>query len=104
MPAVRITVVEKIGMKNLQAEYGSRCYVEGEDTSCDKFKIGDTFTQAKGEGVPAGFCSWAWADINRDVEAIKFGGSFPWIKAPHTQIACCTDGLRPVFFKIEKID
>ena len=103
MATVRITVINKIGMKELQKEYGTKQFAEGADTSCEKFKIGDTFTYSSGEGVPQGFCAWAWADINRDVEALKNDASFPWIKIPKTQIACCTDGLRPVFFKIEKI-
>ena len=53
---------------------------------------------------PEGFCDWAWADIHRDVVAVMFGGSYPWIRQPGTAITCCTDGLRPVIFKVEKID
>ena len=52
---------------------------------------------------PEGFCDWAWADIHRDVVAIMFGGSYPWIVQPGTAITCCTDGLRPVVFKVERI-
>jgi len=104
MATVRITVIEKIGMKDLQKKYGTKEYKDGEDTSCDKFKIGDTFTHGRGDAVPAGFCAWAWADINRDVEAMKNGANFPWIKPEGISIACCTDGLRPVFFKLERVE
>jgi uncharacterized repeat protein (TIGR04076 family) len=27
-----------------------------------------------------------------------------WIKDDRTMIGCCTDGIRPVIFRIEKID
>ena len=53
---------------------------------------------------PEGFCDWAWADIQRDVVTVMFGGSYPWIREPGTAITCCTDGLRPVIFKVEKIE
>ena len=103
MGAVKITVIDKIARQDLQRKYGSKDFKDGDDTTCEKFKIGDTFTYSSGEGVPTGFCAWAWADINRDAEALKNGANFAWIKPEGTQIACCTDGLRPVFFKIERI-
>ena len=53
---------------------------------------------------PDGFCDWAWADIHRDVVSVMFGGSYPWIREPRTAITCCTDGLRPVIFKVERIE
>ncbi|MCK4693736.1 MAG: TIGR04076 family protein, partial [Anaerolineales bacterium] len=28
----------------------------------------------------------------------------PWIKQSGTIITCCTDGLRPVIFKVERIE
>ena len=52
---------------------------------------------------PEGFCDWAWADIHRDVVAVMFGGSYPWIRQPRTAITCCTDGLRPVIFKEDMV-
>jgi uncharacterized repeat protein (TIGR04076 family) len=53
---------------------------------------------------PDGFCDWAWADIQKDVMAVMFGASYPWIQQPHTAITCCTDGLRPVIFKVEVVE
>jgi uncharacterized repeat protein (TIGR04076 family) len=49
------------------------------------------------------FCSWAWADIQRDVVHLALGGDFPWIKEKGIGISCCTDGLRPVIFKLERL-
>jgi uncharacterized repeat protein (TIGR04076 family) len=30
--------------------------------------------------------------------------TFKWMRDRNTMIACCSDGIRPVVFKIEKID
>ncbi|RLB26553.1 MAG: TIGR04076 family protein, partial [Deltaproteobacteria bacterium] len=29
---------------------------------------------------------------------------YPWLKQKGVAIACCTDGLRPVIFKLERIE
>ena len=104
MGTVRITVIDKIARQDFQREYGTKEFKDGDDTTCDKVKIGDTYIYSSGDGVPPGFCAWAWADINRDVEGLKNSANFPWIKQEGTLISCCTDGLRPVFFKIERIE
>ena len=103
MADVKITVIDKIAKQELQRQYGVLDFKDGDDTTCDRFKIGDTFTYGDGDIVPSGFCAWAWADIHRDVVALKNGANFRSKKQEGTQIACCTDGFRPVFFKIERI-
>ncbi len=59
-----------------------------------------------GGGVPAGFCDWAWGDIFKDVLAMC--GKAEYMQGRCSEIppayTCCTDGLRPVIFKIEAID
>ena len=52
--------------------------------------------------MPEGFCSHAWADILRYVMVLARGGDFVGVKSG-TFVTCCTDGFRPVFFKIERI-
>jgi uncharacterized repeat protein (TIGR04076 family) len=69
---------------------------------CPLLQIGKEFL-VKGINMPEEFCSWAWADIQRDVAHIALGGDFPWIGKPGTMISCCTDGLRPVIFKLERL-
>jgi uncharacterized repeat protein (TIGR04076 family) len=32
-----------------------------------------------------------------------FGGSQPWVKGDGMAITCCTDGLMPVVFKVERL-
>ena len=56
------------------------------------------------KGVP--FCSEAWDAISRYIYAGLQGGSIMkgWMKEENTMITCCSDGTRPVIFKIERID
>ena len=72
-------------------------------SDCDRYKVGDEYV-AKGLNMPDGFCSWAWADIQRDVAHLAMGGDFPWIKKEGSMVSSCTDGLRPVVFKLERIE
>jgi len=53
--------------------------------------------------MPKGFCSWAWADIQRDVTVLALGGDFPWVKEKGVTFSSCTDGFRPVIFKLERM-
>lgn len=53
-----------------------------------------------------GFCSEAWDSISRYVYAALQGGSIMkgWTREEDTMITCCNDGVRPVIFKLERID
>jgi uncharacterized repeat protein (TIGR04076 family) len=55
---------------------------------------------------PAGFdCEWAWDDIHKIVFAMVQDGEFSrWMRDPNTFISCCTDGIKPVVFKLEKVE
>jgi uncharacterized repeat protein (TIGR04076 family) len=94
---VKITVVKKLTNKDLIDKYGKKV-----GPQCELFKVGDEFV-VKNLNMPEKFCSWAWADIQRDVAVLALDGNFPWVKEPGVGIACCTDGFRPVVFKLERI-
>ncbi len=94
---VGITVLKKL----MTGDVVKRYWKEGEK-ECPMFKVGDKFT-VENLNMPEGFCSWAWADIQRDVAALALGGNAPWIKDEGVMISCCTDGLRPVVFKLERV-
>jgi uncharacterized repeat protein (TIGR04076 family) len=58
-------------------------------------------------GVPEDFsgrCVWAWADIRKDIMTVAMGANMPGIKQPGTVITGCTDWLRPVIFKVERVE
>ncbi len=103
MSKCKITVVKRLFNKDLIDDYCS-LNLPPQCTGCPKKREGQVFYVENHNEVPEGFCSWAWADIQRDVTTVMFGGSFPWIKEKGMAIACCTDGLMPVVFKIEKVE
>ena len=103
MPTVKITVVKKTLNKELAEQYCGEpagtcpCFSEGQEFIC-------------GLDKPEGFCDWAWRDIHPMVAVLLTGGNFSsgifkgWMKDTGTMIGCCTDGIRPVVFRIERID
>jgi uncharacterized repeat protein (TIGR04076 family) len=101
VPKVKITVVRKVNNRELFGDNPPLGFTAAPE--CDRLKLGAEFLSEKG-ACPDGFCSWAFADIQRDIVHLQFGGNFPWMKQPGTSLACCTDGVRPVIFKLERID
>ena len=53
---------------------------------------------------PEGFCPRAWADIRHEVEMVMHGATPLWIAPEGKTVTCCNDGLRPVIFRIERIE
>ncbi len=90
---VRITVLRKLFHKDFADKYST-----GDWTPCQHFTEGDEFIASKETPweMPAGFCGWAWADIQKLVYGMARGGLDIFV-------TCCTDGYRPVIFKLEKI-
>ncbi len=102
MEKCKITVLKKLIINELVDEYCSLDLSE-QCLGCPHFSVGEEYLVENHNKVPAGFCSWAWADIQKDVNTIMFGGNFPWIKQKGVSISCCSDGLMPVIFKIERL-
>ena len=70
---------------------------------CSAFEEGQVFTVGEDGAMPEGFCHVAWVDIYRKVHVLQTGGTYhPWYE-DGVIIACCTDGLRPVSFKLERL-
>ena len=78
-------------------------YSEDKDEKCPIFKEGQEFIIDDPAKMPDDFCAYAWSDISRDTVALMCGADYPWIKQANTAIVCCTDGLKPVIFKLEMI-
>jgi len=74
-------------------------------TKCPVFKEGQEFIVSVDDKRPDGFCWWAWKDLRRDILVLAMGGNFypgDWIEEGR-QYSCCTDGVRPVSFKLERL-
>ena len=50
---------------------------------------------------PENFCSWAWHDLYKNLSILYFGGG--WNK-DNSMYTACSDGKRPVIFKLEKVE
>ncbi|MFP3952149.1 MAG: TIGR04076 family protein [Candidatus Bathyarchaeia archaeon] len=96
---VKITVVSMLKPGKVFDELAA----DSVTAECGRVNIGDEFI-SKELNMPEEFCSWAWADIQRDVAHLALGGNFPWIKKEGSMVSCCTDGLRPVVFKLERVE
>jgi uncharacterized repeat protein (TIGR04076 family) len=63
---------------------------------CTRFSDGQEYTVTSQWSMPEKFCEWAWADIRTYIPMVLGQGN--------PMAVCCTDGFRPVFFKIERIN
>ncbi|MCG8501110.1 MAG: TIGR04076 family protein [Firmicutes bacterium] len=100
MSKCKITVIKRTFNEDIAKEYCSRPEI------CSMFTEGEEYLLDTSQ-KPPGFCDGAWAGISLYVFAfIHGGGGFykDWMKDERTMIACCNDGVRPVIFKLERID
>lgn len=92
---VKITVMKRLFHQDLVDSYA-------DDPSswapCQLFDDGAEFITSERAPweMPDGFCHWAWGDISKLVYGMARGGQDVFV-------ACCTDGYRPVVFKLEKM-
>ncbi|MHC4115986.1 MAG: TIGR04076 family protein [Planctomycetota bacterium] len=87
----KITVLKKTIHNDLYKQIRGK-----EGKLCDLFEEGQEFILTSPYKPPEGFCQWAWADIRQYILAA-------WSSPEYVTVACCTDGFRPVFFKVERI-
>lgn len=92
---IKITVVKKLFHEDLIQKYTDN---PSKWEPCEVFHIGQSFVikQDLPWCMPLGFCGWAWADIQKMIWGMARGG-------PKRFVTCCTDGYRPVIFKLEQI-
>ena len=69
----------------------------GEIVPCQVFKEGQEFVVESPWSKPEGFCDWAWADFRTMIHNV-YSGHF------EKTVTCCTDGYRPVFFYLERVE
>jgi len=103
MPGCKITVLKTMLNQDLAEEFRNPNMGVG---PCPFFHEGQEFLVEEMGEKPEDFaCGWAWNDIHKMVLALMAGGNFrQWMKEENTYIACCTDGIKPVVFKLERID
>ena len=98
---LRITVLRRLD----PAELFETLPVEKGDwmVPCGVYEDGQEFVVGEDLRMPEGFCESAWRAIYHNVMTLGFGGSLPFHEERSVAVNCCTDGLRPVIFKIERM-
>jgi len=100
---IRITVLKRAFHEDLLAPPLTERTIR-QLTPCSDFYDGQEFiVDGPLPAKPEGFCDGAWCDIQKHVYIVAFGGTFESTDPPGICYACCTDGLRPVTFRIEPV-
>ncbi len=111
MVKCKIIVLKRTFHKDLAEEY-----VQMKMNKCEAFEDGQEFITESPTAKPESFpCSFAWYDIHKVLLTLMQGGNFAnyvgktgkiwkWMKTDNSYITCCTDGIRPVIFKLEVLD
>ncbi len=101
-PTCKITVLKTMYNEDLSKTYRHPYLEHG---PCKFFKVGDEFIVDYLTVRPEGFgCDWAWDDIHKILMILMTRGNFgTWMKDENNFVTCCTDGLKPVVFKIERL-
>ncbi len=98
---VKVTVVKKFSPEDV---FGHEMIREnGEKILPCSYKEGQEFIVDHHFDRPKDFCGQAWQDIYTTLMIYHFGGDYAYPKSGVTYQPC-GDGMRPVIFKIEKID
>lgn len=124
---VKVTVIDKKLYPDLQQKYcadphsgACPCYNVGDEFIFERYSSADDFwhmglntlkrTDYPAEAVAGGpaipHCSEAWDAIARYIYTGLQGGSIMrgWMNDERVMICCCSDGTRPVIFKVERLD
>ena len=91
---IRITVQKRLFHQDMVDNYATK---PESWAPCRHFREGDVYVTDRDEPwrMPQGFCSWAWADMQKLVYGMARGGQEMFV-------TCCTDGYRPVVFSLER--
>ena len=102
---VKISVMKVVEPETL---FGDKVPLNTENgkphVKCPIHQVGQEYFITHNYAKPEGFCAGAWQDIRETVSVLHLGGTFyPWLEE-NEMIKCCTDGIRPVIFKIERLE
>jgi uncharacterized repeat protein (TIGR04076 family) len=96
---LKITVLKRFDTKEVFKDPPVKAKYSG---PCSMFKEGQVFYVDR-SSMPSGFCPFAWDAIFWAVVTLESDGNFSeWYDEPGVAVVCCTDGLRPVVFKLER--
>lgn len=100
MVKIRITVMKAFSPEDVFGEPYTT--PSGKTVEKCRFESGQTWV-SEGMRKPDGFCGWAWDDMRKDLYMLYFGGDIPDTDKGVVYIPC-SDGKRPVVFKLERLN
>ena len=105
MTRVKIKVIKKFGPEDVFGPNHNMKTKSGKPiTKCTWFKDNQEVIVDNINEIPEGFtCLWAWRDLYKDLAVLYFGGDFNHPETG-TIYTSCSDGRKPVVFKLERID
>ena len=99
---LKITVLKKLNGEEI---YGKKLPLTPKyPLVCGLFEEGKEFIVEDTGKMPEGFCPWAWNDLARMVDHLQFDGDYSFYEEKGVALACCTDAVRPVIFKLERLE
>lgn len=102
MTKIKITVIKRFSPQDVFGhEYKTPTGKKVE--KCSVFEEGQEWISENGE-MPEDFCGWAWTDLARSMHGLQFGGNYTGWAEDGTIFNACSDGVRPVCFKLERIE
>lgn len=102
MSTIKITVIKQFEPKDIIGEPFVR--LDGRPIEKCGMKEGLEFIVPESGDMPKGFCHHAWYGLYKNVSVLRNGGGFPDWTGDNMIYTACPDGIRPVCFKIERID
>lgn len=70
---------------------------------CGFFDEGDQFIVPESGLMPEGFCQHAYHSLYRYLDTLRLGGGYKDWTGEDVIYGACSDGIRPVIFKIERL-
>jgi uncharacterized repeat protein (TIGR04076 family) len=64
-------------------------------------RVGDEFLVSG--YTPGGMCMGAFGSLMQFITTLRYGGSFPWEKDPHSVTFCCPDPKVVNVFRLERV-
>jgi uncharacterized repeat protein (TIGR04076 family) len=101
---VKITVLRCIRTEEVFPEPPVHLVGGARFAPCNYFHEGQEIIVGESMDMPEGFCTVAWHTVWPTVRTLGFGGDLPWFVEKGTAINACQDGLRPVIFKLERVE
>ncbi|MCG3258996.1 MAG: TIGR04076 family protein [Candidatus Heimdallarchaeota archaeon] len=102
MSKVKISVIKKFSPKEILGYEFIR--PNGKPIPICSFEIGEEFIVDETGNMPENFCHHAWFGLYKNVQVLNYGGGFPDWTGEGTIYNACPDGLRPVIFKLERME